>query len=87
VVHVKERTIMTPKERIIEIIADQLQVNEEQVTPEANLQEDLGADSIDLIELVMTFEETFDIEIHDEDVENVQTVKDLTDYLEKRLSV
>ena len=63
------------------IIVDQLGVNESDVTPEAHFVDDLGADSLDTVELVMKFEEDFDIEIPDEDAEKIQTVQDAVDYI------
>ena len=58
-------------------------VDEAEVTPGASFQEDLGADSLDVVELVMQFEEAFDLEIPDEDAEKIKTVKDAVDYIEK----
>jgi acyl carrier protein len=70
-------------EKVKQIIVEQLQVDEAEVTPGASFQEDLGADSLDVVELVMQFEEAFDIQIPDEDAEKIKTVKDATDYIEK----
>jgi len=67
------------------IIADQLSVDEEDVVPEASFIEDLNADSLDLVELIMTLEEEFDIKISDEDAENIRTVQDASDYLQEHL--
>ena len=72
---------MTTEEKVKQIIADQLMVDVEEVTPGASFQEDLGADSLDVVELVMQFEEEFDLEIRDEDAEKCKTVKDVLDYL------
>ena len=69
------------EERVKDIIVEQLGVNPEQVTPTASFIEDLGADSLDTVELVMAFEEAFEIEIPDEDAEKIRTVKDATDYI------
>jgi len=69
--------------RVKQIICDQLGVEESQVTPLADLDKDLGADSLDAVELVMCFEEAFDIEISDEDGEKIRTVQDAVDYLKK----
>jgi acyl carrier protein len=69
-------------EKVKSIIVEQLQVDEAEVTPGASFQEDLGADSLDVVELVMQFEEAFDIQIPDEDAEKIKTVKDATDYIE-----
>lgn len=65
-----------------DIIVEQLGVDEAEVTPNASFVDDLGADSLDTVELVMAFEETFDIEIPDEDAERIRTVKDAVDYIE-----
>lgn len=69
--------------RIIDIIANQLGVDKDIVTPEANIVDDLGADSLDVVELVMALEEAFDMEIPDEDAEKIRTVKDIFSYLQK----
>ena len=74
---------MAVDEKVKQIIVEQLQVDEAEVTPGASFQEDLGADSLDVVELVMQFEEAFDIEIPDEDAEKIKTVKDAIDYIEK----
>ncbi|MCH7804976.1 MAG: acyl carrier protein [Acidobacteria bacterium] len=63
------------------IIVDQLGANEADVTPDAHFVDDLGADSLDTVELVMKFEEDFDIEIPDEDAEKIQTVQDAVNYI------
>jgi acyl carrier protein len=68
-------------ERVKQIVAEQLGVDEDQVTTEASFMEDLGADSLDTVELVMALEEEFDIEISDEDAEKIQTVQDAIDYI------
>ena len=68
-------------ERVKHIAAEQLGVEEDQVTPEASFMADLGADSLDTVELVMALEEEFDIEISDEDAEKIQTVQDAIDYI------
>ena len=75
-----EKTI---EEKVKDIIVEQLGVTPEQVTPNASFIEDLGADSLDTVELVMAFEEAFDIEIPDEDAEKIRTVKDAVEYIEK----
>ncbi|PLX97596.1 MAG: acyl carrier protein [Desulfuromonas sp.] len=69
------------EERVQKIVAEQLGVEEEQVTAEASFMDDLGADSLDTVELVMALEEEFDIEISDEDAEKIQTVKDAISYV------
>jgi acyl carrier protein len=70
------------KERVKSIIVDQLGVNEAEVTPAASFVDDLGADSLDTIELVMAFEEAFGIEIPDEDAEKIKTVQNAIEYVE-----
>jgi acyl carrier protein len=72
------------QDRVKEIIVEQLGVNPDQVTPEAKFIEDLGADSLDTVELVMAFEEEFGAEIPDEDAEKLQTVGDVVKYIEER---
>lgn len=67
------------------IVAEQLSVDEEDVVPEASFIEDLNADSLDLVELIMTLEEEFNIKISDEDAEKIQTVQDAMDYLQEHL--
>lgn len=69
------------EERVTDIIVDQLGVNAEQVTPEAKFVEDLGADSLDTVELVMAFEEEFGIEVPDEEAEKLQSVGDVLSYV------
>jgi acyl carrier protein len=73
-------------EKVKEIIAKQLGVNAAEVTPEASFVEDLGADSLDTVELVMAFEETFNIEIPDEDAEKITKVKDAIEYIKNKQS-
>ncbi|GAQ26295.1 MULTISPECIES: acyl carrier protein [Tepidanaerobacter] len=68
-------------DRIKQIIADQLGVDEDEIVPEASFIDDLGADSLDIVELIMAFEEEFDIEIPDEDAEKIKTVQDVIDYI------
>jgi acyl carrier protein len=67
--------------RVIEIIVEQLGVSEEEVTMEASFIDDLGADSLDLVELIMALEEEFSLEISDEDAEKIQTVQDVVNYI------
>ncbi|MGD0884799.1 MAG: acyl carrier protein [Thermodesulfovibrionales bacterium] len=75
---------MMVDEKVKEIIAKQLGVNRSEVTPEASFVEDLGADSLDTVELVMAFEEAFNIEIPDEDAEKITKVKDAIEYIKKK---
>jgi acyl carrier protein len=72
------------EERVKQIIVEQLGVDEAEVTPNASFVDDLGADSLDTVELVMAFEEAFELEIPDEDAEKIQTVKDAVDYIENK---
>ncbi len=74
------------EERVKNIIVEQLGVDADQVTTDASFVEDLGADSLDTVELVMAFEEEFDLEIPDEDAEKMQTVGDAVSYLDEHLS-
>ena len=71
-------------ERIKSIIAEQLGVNMEEVVPEASFIEDLGAGSLDIVELIMALEEEYDMEIPDEDAEKIQTVQDVINYVQNR---
>ena len=68
-------------DKIKQIIADQLGIDEEEVVPGASFIDDLGADSLDIVELVMAFEEEFDMEIPDEDAEKIKTVQNVVDYI------
>jgi acyl carrier protein len=77
----QEGSVSNYFEEIKRIVVDKLQVDEKQVTLEANFIEDLGADSLDTVELVMDLEEHFGIEIPDEDAEKLKTVKDAVDYI------
>ena len=69
-------------EKVREIWVDQLDVDEDAVTMEASIQNDLGADSLDIVDLVMSLEEEFDCEIPDEEIENIKTVGDIVKYIE-----
>ena len=71
------------EEKVKKIIAEKLSVDMEDIVPEASFVDDLGADSLDLVELIMTMEEEFDIDISDEDAEKITTVKDAMDYVQK----
>lgn len=70
--------------KVTSIVVEQLSVEESALVPEANLLDDLGADSLDVVELVMALEEEFGIEIPDDDVENIRTIKDVVDYVVAR---
>jgi acyl carrier protein len=72
-------------EKVKEILCEQLDVEEDKVTVEASIVDDLGADSLDVVDLVMSLEEEFDIEIPDEDVENMKSVGDMVKYIEGKL--
>ncbi len=72
-------------DRVCNLIVEQLGVGREEVVPEASFIDDLGADSLDIVELVMKLEETFDIEIPDDDAEKLQTIADAIAYLEERV--
>ncbi|MCC6933838.1 MAG: acyl carrier protein [Deltaproteobacteria bacterium] len=73
-------------ERVKAIIVEQLNVPAEEITPEASFIDDLGADSLDIVELVMALEEEYDIEISDEEAEKIQTVGDAVSYIQQHVS-
>jgi len=75
---------MSTDKKIKQIIAEQLGLNEEEIADSASLLDDLGADSLDIVELVMAMEEEFEMEIPDEDAEKIVTVKDVIDYVKRR---
>ncbi len=75
---------MSTFDKVKKVVAEQLDVSEEEVTPEASFVEDLGADSLDVVELVMALEEEFDIEIPDEDAEKIATVADAVRYIDEK---
>ena len=77
------RIMAAVDEKVKQIIVEQLGVDEGEVTPNASFVDDLGADSLDTVELVMAFEEGFEIEIPDEDAEKIRTVQDAIDYIGK----
>jgi acyl carrier protein len=77
---------MSVADKVKSIIVEQLGVEEDQVTPEASFTDDLGADSLDIVELVMAFEEEFDIEIPDEDAEKIGRVQQAIDYIDAQSS-
>ena len=70
-------------EKLKDIIAEQLSVEADEVTMDSNIQDDLGADSLDVVDLITTIEDEFDISIHDEAVEEIKTVGDIVNYIEK----
>lgn len=77
---------MSVDEKVKNIIVEQLGVDMESVTPEASFIDDLGADSLDIVELVMTMEEEFDLEIPDEDAEKIKTVNDVINYIKAKVN-
>ena len=76
---------MAVEDRVKKIIAEQLGLEEEDITPESSFVDDLGADSLDTVELVMAFEEEFGIEIPDEDAEKILTVQNAIDYIKEKV--
>ncbi len=76
---------MSVEEKVIDIIVEKLNVPRKKVKPEASFIDDLGADSLDLVELVMAMEEAFDMEVSDEEAEKLRTVKDVIDYVKARV--
>ena len=77
--------ILEIKNRVVEIIANQLGIEQEDVTAQASVVDDLGADSLDVVELVMALEEEFDLEIPDEEAEKISNVQNIFDYMESAL--
>jgi len=75
---------MSTFDRVKKVVVNQLEVSEEEVTPTASFVDDLGADSLDVVELVMGLEEEFDIEIPDEDAEKIATVGDAVSYIDSK---
>ena len=75
---------MTLEEKVIGIIVEQLDVTEEECLPEASFIDDLGADSLDLVELIMEMEETFGLTIADNELEKIRTIKDVIDFLKSK---
>ncbi len=76
---------MSVEEKVIDIIAQKLNLSKDQIKPEASFVEDLGADSLDLVELVMAMEEAFGMEVPDEDAEKLRTVKDVIEYVKAKV--
>lgn len=76
---------MVVLDKVKKIIAEQLGIDEEDITPDSSFTDDLGADSLDLVELVMAFEDGFDIEIPDEDAEKIKTVADAVNYIQSKI--
>jgi len=76
---------LSVEEKVKKIVGEQLGVDEEEITPDASFVEDLGADSLDTVELVMAFEEEFSIEIPDDDAEKIITVQNSVDYIKERM--
>ncbi|HLA26466.1 MAG TPA: acyl carrier protein [Syntrophales bacterium] len=79
-----KRGNMDIKEKVIEVIMEQLDITREQCVPEASFINDLGADSLDLMELIMEMEEIFGVEISDEELQNLRTIQDVIDYIRIR---
>jgi acyl carrier protein len=75
---------MTLEEKVIGIIVEQLDVTREECVPQASFIDDLGADSLDLVELIMEMEETFDIQIADNELQQIRSIKDVLDYLRNK---
>ncbi|MDZ7672257.1 MAG: acyl carrier protein [Halanaerobiales bacterium] len=72
-------------DRIVKVVSEELAISEDEITEDASFIDDLGADSLDVVELVMALEEEFDIEIPDEDAEEIATVSDAVNYIEENL--
>ena len=79
------KPMSTVEERVKKIVAEQLGVKDEEVTSDASFVDDLGADSLDTVELVMALEEEFGIEVPDDDVESIRTVSDVVEYMTARV--
>jgi len=78
-------TAVDMKKRIVEIIATQLGIDQADITPQANVVDDLGADSLDVVELIMALEEEFNLEIPDDEAEKIKNVQDIFTYMESAL--
>lgn len=77
--------LSTTLERVKKVVVDKLNITESEVTEEASFMDDLGADSLDVVELVMGFEEEFGVQIPDEDAEKIQTIKQAVEYIDSRI--
>lgn len=75
---------MSATDRVVEIICDQLTLDPSQVTPDSSFLEDLGADSLDIVQLIMALEEEYGVEISDDDAEKIRTVQDVVDFIDNR---
>jgi acyl carrier protein len=82
----EDRTVPSVEERVIEIVCENLGVNKEQVNRNTSFIEDVGADSLDIVELIMELEEEFEINIPDEQAEKIKTVGEAIDYIEKEIA-
>ena len=82
----EDRNVPSVEERVVEIVCENLGVNKEQVTRSTSFQEDVGADSLDIVELVMELEEEFEITIPDDQAEKIKTVGEAIDYIERELA-
>jgi acyl carrier protein len=82
----EDRIVPSTEERVIEIVCENLGVNKEQVTRQTSFTEDMGADSLDIVELVMELEEEFEITIPDEQAEKIKTVGEAIDYIEREIA-
>lgn len=72
-------------EKIKNILSEQLGADEEEMTMDTNIAKDLGADSLDVVELLMSIEDEFEVEIPDEEIENIKTIRDLTEYIQNNM--